>query len=72
MEAEPIAPHQSSKGESFDTGTDYMGLCIGSILVEGCYNNLFIIFVVWYTVLGLGMIKAVLRQSQSLYLISVF
>lgn len=55
MEAEPVAPHQSSKAASLDTGTYYMSFFIGTILVKGCYSNLLVILVVWNAVLGLRM-----------------
>lgn len=72
VEAEPVAPHQLSKGASLDTGTDYLGFCFGTILLESCCSNLLIILVVWYIVLGLRLLKAGLKQRLSVSLMWVF
>lgn len=50
VEAEPVAPHQPSKGANLNTGTEYLGFYIETILVEGCYCNF---LVLCYTLLGL-------------------
>lgn len=49
MGAEPVAPHQPSTGASLaGTGTEYLGFCIETILVEGCFSHLFWSFVIHF------------------------
>lgn len=64
VEAERVAPHQPNKGRSLDTGTDYLGFCIGTIMLEGCYSNLLVILVVWYTMLGLKLMRGGLKKKK--------